>query len=411
MILKKSLHHCKQCYRLFSSKVAEKQTENLQPIISCRRKEFDFYNDKPYDKLEAIPLASKGWHHKKSKGDYFIVHYVPNDVEPDVGTFSETGLCRDVLDVLKRNGISKPTTIQARAIPVILSRRNTFLAAETGSGKTLAYLLPVINTMFRSETPRRFNSPSCVVLTPSRELAAQVHRVAENLLRHTPFKSALVVGGGIRRKMWNPSFSVTDLLVATPGAVSKLLTVGVYKTDKTRHVVLDEADTLLDSSFSDKIGSILRRFGFVDDSGVQVTLASATLPHSLPENVNIPESLTQVTTDNIHRILSNVPQRFLRIGASMKRVQLLSLVRGNVAKRQPVMIFSNTSETCDWVSMFLNENGVKCVNLNGDMDLLIRKNVFERFQRGQIDAISCTDVGSRGLDTIRVRQLRHYKLH
>lgn len=402
----------------YSTELSVKPNEIVKPIISCRRKEFDFYSNKKYDKLQDVTLASKGWHHKKSKGDYFILHSTSKESPFENDSF--TVINGNLKQALENENVFHPTAIQSKCIPIILSGKNTMIAAETGCGKTLAYLIPIIDLIIehkRNSENTQFNSPLCLILTPSRELAFQVHRVAQDLLKHLNMNSEIVVGGSIKRKMMNPKFSMTDILVATPGAMSKLFTTNVYKADKVKYVVLDEADTLLDESFSEKICSILRRFLFTfennhNDIGVQLILASATLPVHLPDAINNiinPESLVKVTTENLHKILGHVPQRFLRTGSSTKPLQLLEIVRNCVNKNHAVMIFSNTSETCDWISLFLKENGIKCINLNGEMNLNIRKDMFINFQKGNVNVISCTDVGSRGLDTTRVKKFSFRK--
>lgn len=129
------------------------------------------------------------------------------------------------------------------------------------------------------------------------------------------------------------------------------------------------------------------------------------MPTKLPEilsEIIVPESLVRITSDQLHYLLPHVPQRFLRLSRSQRPANLLQLVKADSQKNYPVMIFTQKSATCDWVSMFLNENGVNCTNFNGDMSLYLRRNKFSDFNRGSFNVISCTDVGSRGLDTRRV---------
>lgn len=413
------LKTCESCVKLLNSSkrfyglAVKKQIENIKPLISCRRKEYNFYGKHSRNNLEEIKYASKGWHHNKSKGDYFILHMTEDFNIFENISFAKLGLNHKIIEALEKHNLTQPTTIQSRSVPTILNGRNTIIAAETGCGKTLAYLLPTAQMIMQQKsTETKFNSPLCLILSPSRELAQQIYEVATNLLSDLDIKTSLIIGGSIKRKMLNPNVNEIDILVATPGAFSKLTTVGIYKTDRVEHVVIDEADTLLDESFSEKLSYILKRFPFSfskTEKGVQLTLVSATMPTLIPDVVSdiiLPESLTKITTDNLHKALQHVPQRFLRIGFSMKPSQLLALVKNDYSKNYPVMIFSNNSGTCDWISMFLNENGVRCVNLNAGMNLHIRKDRFKEFQSGEYNVISTTDVGSRGLDTTRVGYIR-----
>ncbi|KDR24181.1 probable ATP-dependent RNA helicase DDX28 isoform X2 [Zootermopsis nevadensis] len=396
--------------------------------ISCKRKEYNLYKGFTYGKFENIPLASKGWHHRKSKGDFFTIQkYKENPAISDSSetsvTFADTGINSNIIGVLEEQEITEPTVIQKDGIPTILEGHNTLLTAETGCGKTLAYLLPMIQQILiwqRLLTENRFNSPLGVIVSPNRELAIQIGKVAEKFASKLMFNTQVLTGGHTKRKMLNPSYEQVDLLVASLGALSKLTTTGIYSMKNVRHVVLDEADTLLDDSFNEKLCHFLKRFHFQFKGtniltsvppGVQLTLVSATLPTSLPDvlsSVIETESLLRVTSNQVHRILPHVPQKFYRLGRSQKPVQLLTMVKQDVVKKHPVIIFSNKAPTCDWISMFLNENGVKCVNLNGKMPFDIRTGKLNSFLLGDVDVISCTDIGSRGIDTIRVKHVINY---
>ena len=138
---------------------------------------------------------------------------------------------------------------------------------------------------------------------------------------------------------------------------------------------------------------------------VQVMFVSATMPINIPEwiikHVN-PDSLKRITTNEFHQILPNVKQTFMRISKQKKAFELLRLVKEDVEKRKVTMIFSNNTATSDWISLFLNGNGIKCMNLNADVPFEIRKRNFEEFKNGLVNVLSCTDIGSRGLDTITV---------
>jgi superfamily II DNA/RNA helicase len=396
--------------------------------ISCKRTEYNCYEGQTYGKFENIPLASKGWHHRKSRGDFFTIQKcrenpaVIGSPENSI-SFSDTGINSDIIDVLKEQELTEPTVIQKDGIPTILGGHNTLLTAETGCGKTLAYLLPMINQILVWQMflrNRQLNCPLGIVVSPNRELANQIGEVAQKFSRKLMFTTKVLTGGHTKFKMINPSFEEVDLLVASFGALSKLTTTGIYKMSHVHHVVLDEADTLLDDSFNEKICHFLRKFQFqykgantltTLPSGVQMTLVSATMPTSLTEILSPvieTESFMRVTSNQVHRLLPHIPQKFYRLGKLQKAAQLLAMIKNNVAKEHPVIIFSNKSSTCDWISMFLNENGVKCVNLNGKMPRDIRTGKLNLFQSGVVDVISCTDIGSRGIDTVRVKHVINY---
>ncbi|RVE51878.1 hypothetical protein evm_003498 [Chilo suppressalis] len=399
------------------------QTKKKLPIISCKRPDFNHYEGQTYSKFKGIQLASKGWLHAKSKGDYFIIHGDANKKEEKSvfrQSFEDVGLCTELVEVMSNAGFTLPTEIQAKAIPAILKGYNTVVTAETGCGKTLGYLLPIFQHIlnWKPNVPEEFNSPLAVVITPSRELATQIGEVAQNIAENLNLNVTTLVGGKTKQKMLNPPIEYCDLLVTTLGAYSKLVTTGIFKIHNVHHVVLDEADSLLDDSFIEKLSYVMKKFSIqykveiqTPPVGCQVTFVSATMPQELPEAVQsfvTPESLKTISTSRIHKILPHVPQKFMRLGKAQKPLELLKLVQADVNMKRPVIVFSNKTATCDFVSMFLNENKVECVNINGQMAVTLKEGKFEMFKSGKVDVLSSTDIASRGLDTTRVQHIINY---
>ena len=146
-------------------------------------------------------------------------------------------------------------------------------------------------------------------------------------------------------------------------------------------------------------------------NGVQLILASATTPtnlhQALGDFVNV-DSIENIKTSNLHRVSSNVKQTFINIDRNNRDVKLLSLVKDCVDQDKPVMIFAARTPGCNWLSHHLTSNGIENVKLNKTVNSLERLEAFERFQCGDVDVVCCTDMASRGLDTIRVRKLYLY---
>lgn len=407
--------HCRyNNVRLITTKV---------PIISCKRSEFNHYKGQTYSKFEGVKLASKGWLHQKSKGDYFIIQgeKIKREDLFEKSSFEKIGVSKELIEVMSTQGINIPTRIQAKAIPAMLNGFNTIITAETGCGKTLAYLLPIFQHILNWKPhleKEEFNSPLAIIITPSRELAQQVGDVAQALGETLNLNIAKLIGGRTKRNMLNPPIEYTDVLVATLGAFSKMLTNCIYKTHNVHHVVLDEADTLLDNTFIEKLSHVLHRFPIyhktnisTKPTGCQLTMVSATMPVELPETVSSfvdAESVKVIATNKIHKPMFHVPQKFMRLGKAQKPLELLKLVKSDVHLKRPVMIFSNKISTCDFVSMFLNENNVECVNINGNMTVALKEGKFEMFKSGQVNVLSCTDISARGLDTIHVQHVVNY---
>nr|CAH7752991.1 unnamed protein product [Callosobruchus chinensis] len=379
---------------------AKLKTEKKKQIISCKRKAYDHYTSTVYDKLDSVPLVSKGWTHSKSKGDFFVVNPVENRFEELQLPFKQLDIHNSFLDVLQAEGITKATDFQQRAIEIIATGSHVMLAAETGCGKTVSYLLPIIQKLSENKSSG-MNTPRAIVVVPNRELAYQTGEMADNLGKCLGVKVKIIVGGGTKKMMMNPEFEEVDLLVATPGVLSKLSTVGIYKLDEVAHTVLDEADTLMDDSFLEKLTVLVNRV-----SQSQMILVTATLPRKLPDTLKpLEDSLKYVISPKIHKPLLNVTQKFIRLTQSGKPGHLLHTAKTN---KSPLLVFSNKNETCNWVALFLNENGVNCANINGDMHYALRIEQWNRFVSGEVNILSATDVGSRGLNTIQVRHVMNY---
>lgn len=242
------------------------------PIITCKRSEFNYFADGEVNKnvkFGEIPLASSGWRHRKSKGDHFIINAsTPERESPseelDNAKLEQFGVNEQLINNIKTElEIEKLTSIQSKALPLITDMNHVLLAAATGCGKTLAYALPIVAQLLSTKNKvrdRQMNTPLALILTPGRELAGQVATVVEKLTRGLGVQVKTIIGGHTKRQMLNPDFEEVDILVGTIGAISKLVTTGIYRMDEVRHVVLDEADTLLDDSFAGKLAHFLKRF-------------------------------------------------------------------------------------------------------------------------------------------------------
>lgn len=245
-----------------------------EPLITSKRPEFNLHvgdkviADAPF---QSIPLVSDGWHHYKSKNDYFIIH--PHQEVEDESQSSEYKQPFDKLNLhpqliqnlLHRFKIETTTYIQYAAIPAILKKKHTLVAAETGCGKTVAYLLPILQNVLKRREMHKdestdFNAPEVLIVTPSRELATQIGEVCEDLCHGLDLKTSVLVGGRTKARMMHPNIEEIDILVCSLGALSKLITTKLYRMHKVRHVVLDEADTLLDDSFRSKLAFVMKHF-------------------------------------------------------------------------------------------------------------------------------------------------------
>ncbi|XP_060529973.1 probable ATP-dependent RNA helicase DDX28 [Cylas formicarius] len=245
------------------------------------------------------------------------------------------------------------------------------------------------------------NSPKIVILVPNRELAYQIGEAATILSSPVGLNVRIVVGGRTKKMMVNPVFEDVDILVSTPGVLGKLSTVGVYRLSDVRWVVFDEADTLLDDSFIERVETLIKKM-----SQAQLILVSATLPRKVPDCLAPYEAtMEQVLSPRLHKPLLNITQKFLRTLKSTRPSHLLQIAKNN---KDPMLIFTNRSPTNHWVALFLRENGIPCANINGDQNYAVRIEQWNQFVSGKVNILAATDVGSRGLNTVQVKSVLNY---
>lgn len=416
---------------------SKERSNRGQVVITCKRSQFNHYSGQKYSDFSPKDLASSGWKHAKSKGDHLTIQPIHRnpallsaDGSPQMESFESLNLHKELIEGLKKLNIVKPTNIQALTIPVLKNGQNVLCAAETGSGKTLAFLLPMIDRIHRQRQifgPTQFpNRPMGVVLTPSRELADQIYSVARDLSLHTPFTADVKCGGRRTQKLLREGVEFPlDLLITTPGVFSKLLTNKIYDLSRLSMIVLDEADSLLDDSFNQLTCRIIQKLKVTsekpdlnltgdsaDYNGMQIALVGATIPRSLEEILGevVPmDTIKTVTTQHLHRIMPHVAQKFMRVGPSQRPECLLSTLKSNAERKIPTIVFCNKTSSVHFLGHFLTSNNVENITLHADMPQAVREGRYDKFQNGDFDVLVCTDIASRGLDTIRARHVINYE--
>ncbi|XP_034949421.1 probable ATP-dependent RNA helicase DDX28 [Chelonus insularis] len=396
-----------------------------KPIIHCRDPKLHHYYGTTYPKFQEIPIASKNWMSRKSKGDYFTVYPTPvkddstDNYDLENTYFSDIKLDSRLVANLKKWGYEHPTKIQLDAIPQLLSGQNVIITAETGCGKTFAYLIPIVQQILKWKKigqERNLNTPYAVIIAASRELTAQIGMETKKLTKDLDIDVQTIVGGRTTKIKRNPPIRNVDILIGTVGVLCKMTTWKIYKLDHVYHTVLDEAHALFDEMYDDKLLSFLKKikFGFRQPgtsipTSSQLILASATMPETMPdylEEVVDVNSIINLSTPNTHRVL--VPQKFWRLGALQKPYELLKLVKSRALQKAPTLIFCRNAATSDWIAIFLNSMNVKAIALNGQMPAVIRKDRYGQFKRGEVHILSTTDSAARGLDTTMVDLVINY---
>ncbi|KAF6164018.1 hypothetical protein GIB67_028722 [Kingdonia uniflora] len=307
-------------------------------------------------------------------------------------SFMELNLSRPMLRACEALGYHKPTPIQAACIPLALTGRDICGSAITGSGKTAAFTLPVLERLlFR---PKRLNAIRVLVLTPTRELAAQVHSMIEKLAQFTDIRCCLVVGG-LSTKMQEVALrSMPDIVVATPGRmIDHLRNSKSVGLEDLAVLILDEADRLLELGFSAEIRELVR----VCPKRRQTMLFSATMTEEIDELIKL--SLTKplrLSADPSTKRPATLTEEVIRI-RRMREVNqeavLLSLCSKTFTAK--VIIFSGTKQAAHRLKILFGLAGLKAAELHGNLTQVQRLDALELFRRQQVEFLIATDVAAR----------------
>lgn len=321
--------------------------------------------------------------------------------------FSTTGLNPQLIAAVTEQGYTEPTPIQAATIPAILEGQDIMAGAQTGTGKTAAFALPILQQLSQnsddSTNPER--PIRALILTPTRELAQQVHRSFVSYGQHSPLQSALVYGGASINSQIIALSQGVDILVATPGRLIDLIGRGAADLSQIEHLVFDEADRMLDMGFMDEIRRILKPI----PSQRQTLLFSATFG---PEIFELSKTLLNdpalIEVDARNTTASQVEQMVYAVDEDRKR-ELLSWLIGSKNWKQ-VLVFTRTKQGADQLASEMCKDGLKTQSIHGDKSQGARERALEAFREGEIRVLVATDVAARGLDIDQLSYVVNYEL-
>ena len=319
-------------------------------------------------------------------------------------TFDELGLSAPLLRAIEEKGYRQPSPIQAAAIPAVLSGRDLMAAAQTGTGKTAGFTLPILELLHAKGVahPHRIRA---LVLTPTRELAAQVVESIATYGAHLPFKST-VVFGGVKP---NPQIAAlrrgTDILVATPGRLLDLCQQGEVKFSDLEVLVLDEADRMLDMGFIHDIRRILKLL----PQQRQNLMFSATFANEI-------RGLAKTIMNNPLEVSVSAPnttaERVQQWVYPVDKIRKSALLRELVVQNdwQQVLVFSRTKHGANRLSEYLEKAGVNASAIHGNKSQGARTKALSGFKSGKIRVLVATDIAARGLDIAQLPQVVNFDL-
>lgn len=319
-------------------------------------------------------------------------------------TFKELGLAPKILQALDDIGYEKPTPIQARAIPAALEQRDVLGIAQTGTGKTGAFTLPTMHKLAKGRARARM--PRCLIICPTRELAAQVAENVELYSKYLKLEMALLIGGVSFGDQDKKLMKGVDILIATPGRLLDQFERGKILMTGVQTLVVDEADRMLDMGFIPDIEKIFKLTPFTR----QVLFFSATMPNEIKRLVD--QFLHQPVTIQVARqstTADTVRQRIIRMPSSDPK-QKRTALRWAIDQEDidNGIIFCNRKRDVDIVAKSLSVHGKSAAPIHGDLAQSLRTETLESFKNGDIKFLVASDVAARGLDVPSVSHVFNY---
>ena len=303
-------------------------------------------------------------------------------------------------------GLHTPTPIQAEAIPPALQGRDLWATAPTGSGKTLAFALPLVQQHVLQPRQTNFRRPiRSLVLVPTRELAVQVGGVLTHLSYKPGLKVAVVFGGVSINPQMMDLRGGADMVVATPGRLLDLVDHNAVSLSDVQHLVLDEADRLLDLGFADELQRVLALL----PAKRQTLLFSATFaPEVEALAANLLRDPVRITVEAFEGHKPDITQRAIRVDDKKRSALLRHLMAENGWKQ--VLVFVATRYACEHVAGKLYKAGIFATPFHGEMSQGARQDVLRDFKAGRWDVVVTTDLASRGIDIAMLPVVVNYDL-
>ena len=320
--------------------------------------------------------------------------------------FKDLKLIPSILQALKDQKYTEPTSIQAKAIPLILSGNDILGSAQTGTGKTAAFSIPIVqnleNMRQHSKGQRKVLS---LIVTPTRELAIQIGESFTAYSKYTKFKNTVIFGGvgqGAQVKALNNG---VDVLVATPGRLLDLINQGYISLKNVKYFVLDEADRMLDMGFIHDIKKILAMLPHKRQS----LFFSATMPKNILDlSRQILDNPEKVVVNPVSSTAETIQQFVYMTNKNCKSSLLLHILDNKEIKQ--VLLFSKTKHGADKIVKNLTKKGITSAAIHGNKGQNQRQKALKNFKEGHIRVLVATDIAARGIDIDKLRFVINYDI-
>jgi ATP-dependent RNA helicase RhlE len=320
--------------------------------------------------------------------------------------FNDLGLNEPLLRAIGEEGYETPTPVQQKSIPPALAGKDVMACAQTGTGKTAAFSLPILQRLgepvMGKGDRRRLRA---LVITPTRELCAQVGESFKAYGRHTPLRHTTIYGGVRQKPQARAMKEGVDILVATPGRLLDLMGQRIVHLDSVEYFVLDEADRMLDMGFIDDIRKIIRAL----PRERQNMLFSATIPSSIRRlSSTILHDPVEVRIKPEAPAAETVDQTVYYVEGQDKQALLEHLLSNQQVQR--ALVFTKTKQQADRVTQYLRNADIPAEAIHSDKPQRIRERTLKKFKNGQTDVLVASDIAARGLDVDDISHVINYDM-
>jgi len=320
-------------------------------------------------------------------------------------SFETLGLRAELLRAVSEKGYTTPSPIQLQAIPPILEGKDLMGGAQTGTGKTAGFTLPLLENLMQAGKHQKGKAIRALVLTPTRELAAQVAESVEQYGKHLPLRSTVIFGGVSINPQIKKLRNGIDILVATPGRLLDHVSQKTIDLSKLEILVLDEADRMLDMGFIHDIRKILA----LVPKKKQTLLFSATFSNDIKKLANgLLHQPTLIEVARVNAATETVTQVVHPVDKSRKR-ELLSLLIGQ-NNWQQVLVFNRTKHGCNRLVEQLGTDGISAAAIHGNKSQGARTKALADFKSGKVRVLVATDIAARGIDIDQLPHVVNYEL-
>jgi len=318
--------------------------------------------------------------------------------------FTKLGLSDAILEAVKKQGYDTPSPIQEKSIPLILEGKDVMAAAQTGTGKTAGFTLPILQLLSKGQ-PTKSNQVRTLILTPTRELAAQVQDSVSTYGKQLPLKSAVVFGGVKINPQMQKLRGGVDILVATPGRLLDLFSQNAVKFDELEIIVFDEADRMLDMGFIHDIKRILK----ILPAKRQTLMFSATFSDEIRKLAkSLVNNPVEISVTPRNSTVKSVKQWIHPVDKSKKQALLTQLIKDHGWYQ--VLVFSRTKHGANRIATQLGKKGISASAIHGNKSQGARTRALADFKNGKVNVLVATDIAARGIDIAELPHVVNFDL-